>query len=153
MNSYQPRRPKEGFTIVELLVVLVIIATLITITSIAYRSVQARSRSASASSLAGMVTKKAESWYYALGAYPTYTQLSTGKINSGDTTLTGPAESRITDATGTLLNAASVDPTNEKQVAYRPCTAGGAQVEWYDATTSTVKYTGVGGGSSTAACT
>lgn len=142
----------KGFTVVELLVVLVTIALLIVATNYSYRAVQARSRSSTASSMAAMVTKKAESWYSALGTYPTYTQLSTGKINAGDATLTGPAESRVTDAAAILLNAASVDPTNEKQVAYKPCVAGGAQVEWYDAMTSTVKYVGVGGGSSTASC-
>lgn len=141
-----------GFTVIEILVVMVILAILFTATNVAYRSVQARSRSSTASSTAAMVAKKAESWYSALGTYPSYAQLSTGKINAADSTLTGPAESRITDAANILLNAATVNPTNEKQVAYKPCTAGGAQVEWYDAMTSTVKFTGVGGGSSTASC-
>lgn len=152
MSHIKPNTEK-AFTIAELLVVLIIIAILVVITSATYRAVQARSRSAAASTLAGTVAKKAESWYSALGAYPTYVQLSTGKINAADATLTGPAESRINDATNTLLNAASTDPTHEKHVAYRPCTTGGAQVEWYDAMTSTVKFTGAGGGSSTAACT
>lgn len=141
-----------GFTVTELLVVLIVIATLTIAVGASYRSVQARSRSSTASSLAAMVTKKAESWYSALGTYPSYAQLSTGKINAADSTLTGPAESRITDAASILLNAATAEPTNEKQVAYKPCAAGGAQVEWYDAMTNTVKFTGVGGGSSTAAC-
>ncbi|OYX36979.1 hypothetical protein B7Z00_04060 [Candidatus Saccharibacteria bacterium 32-50-10] len=149
---YLKRADPMGFTIIELLVAITIIAILFAATNVAYRSVQARSRSSTASSTAAMVTKKAESWYSALGTYPSYTQLSTGKINAADSTLTGPAESRITDAANILLNAATVNPTNEKQVAYKPCTAGGAQVEWYDAMTSTVKFTGVGGGSSTAAC-
>ena len=143
---------KRAFTVIELLVVMVIIAILFVATNVAYRSVQARSRSSSASSTAAMVTKKAEAWYSALGTYPSYVQLSTGKINVADSTLTGPAESRITDAASILLNAATAEPTNEKQVAYKPCTAGGAQVEWYDAMTNTVKFTGVGGGSSTASC-
>ena len=141
-----------GFTVIEILVVMVILAILFTATNVAYRSVQARSRSSTASSTAAMVTKKAEAWYSALGTYPSYVQLSTGKINVADSTLTGPAESRITDAASILLNAATAEPTNEKQVAYKACTAGGAQVEWYDAMTNTVKFTGVGGGSSTAAC-
>ena len=149
---YLKRADPMGFTIIELLVAITIIAILFAATNVAYRSVQARSRSSTASSLAAMVTKKAESWYSALGTYPSYTQLSTGKINAADSTLTGPAESRITDAANILLNAATANPTNEEQVAYKPCIAGGAQVEWYDAMTSTVKFTGVGGGSSTAAC-
>lgn len=144
-------RKANGFTVVELLVVLVIIALLAGIVAYSSRSIQARSRSSTASSNAEMVIRKAESWRAALGSYPTYAQLSTGKINAGDATLTGPAESRITDATNTLLDAATSTPTNELKTAYRACTTG-AQTEWYDDISSAVKYIGVGGASSTAAC-
>lgn len=144
-------RRANGFTVVELLVVLVIIALLAGIVAYSSRSIQARSRSSTASSNAEMVIRKAESWRAALGSYPTYAQLSTGKINAGDATLTGPAESRITDATNTLLDAATSTPTNELKTAYRACTTG-AQTEWYDDISSAVKYIGVGGASSTAAC-
>jgi len=144
-------RKANGFTVVELLVVLVIIALLAGIVAYSSRSIQARSRSSTASSNAEMVIRKAESWRAALGSYPTYAQLSTGKINAGDATLTGPAESRITDATNTLLDAVTSNPTNELKTAYRACTTG-AQTEWYDDISSAVKYIGVGGASSTAAC-
>jgi len=151
MRTSKSNVPK-GFTVIELLLVLVIIAILTIISAVTYRSVQARSRSSTASSMAQMVAKKSESWYSATGTYPTYTQLSSGKINVADATLTGPAEARITDAATILLNASTTEPAHEKHVAYKPCVAGGAQVEWYDAITSSVKFAGVGGGSSTAAC-
>ena len=150
-NFFMSTRKANGFTVVELLVVLVIIALLAGIVAYSSRSIQARSRSSTASSNAEMVIRKAESWRAALGSYPTYAQLSTGKINAGDATLTGPAESRITDATNTLLDAATSTPTNELKTAYRACTTG-AQTEWYDDISSAVKYIGVGGASSTAAC-
>lgn len=140
-----------GFTIAELLVVISIIAVLTSLVVVNYRSIQARSRSSNASASAELVARKAEAWKSALGTFPTYTQLSTGKINTTDTTLTGPAESRITDASNTLLNAAIANPTNELATAYRSCTTG-AQVEWYDEITKSVKFIGVGGASSTAAC-
>lgn len=146
-----PVRKLTAFTIVELLVVLVIIGLLVGIVAYSSRAIQARSRSSTASANAEMVIRKAESWRAALGSYPTYAQLSTGKINAGDATLTGPAESRITDATNTLLDAATSTPTNELKTAYRACTTG-AQTEWYDDISSAVKYIGVGGASSTAAC-
>lgn len=153
MRRKTPRKSgADAFTVIELILVMVIIASLTIVAYSSYRAIQARSRSSTASSMATMVTKKAEAWHSALGVYPTYTQLSSGKINGADVTLTGPAESRVTDAASVLLNATSAEPSNEKQVAYKPCAAGGAQVEWYDALSSTVKYIGVGGGSSTAAC-
>ncbi len=140
-----------GFTIIELLIVMAIISILVSITYVSYRGVQSRSRSSTASTQAGLVAKKAEAWYSALGAYPTYIQLSSGKINAGDATQTGPAEARVTDAATILLDASTSDPTNEKKSGYKACPTG-AQVEWYDALTSSVKYIGVGGASSTAAC-
>lgn len=147
-----PARKLTAFTIVELLVVLVIIGLLVGIVAYSSRAIQARSRSSTASSNAEMIMRKAESWRAALGSYPTYTQLSTGKINTADTTPTGPAESRVTDAANTLLDAATTNPTNELKTAYRSCSTG-AQAEWYDDMSGTVKFIGVGGASSTAACT
>ena len=142
---------QSGFTIVELLVVIVIIAIISAIIMVSYSATQARSRAASAQSLANQTLRKAEGWRSVLGSYPTNTQLSTGKINAADTTQTGPAESRIDDPS-IMLNGASVNPTNEKQVGYRSCTVG-AQVEYYDAMARAVQYIGTGGASSSAACT
>ena len=141
-----------GFTVVELLVVIVILATITLITVASYNAAQARSKAASALSLANQVSRKAEGWYSVLGSYPTYTQLSTSKINSADTTPTSPVESRIEDPANTVFDGATVNPTDEKKVGYRSCTTG-AQVEYYDATSKAVKYIGVGGASSTSACT
>jgi prepilin-type N-terminal cleavage/methylation domain-containing protein len=145
-------KKRRGFTIVELLIVLVIIAIISAIMLVSYTAAQARSKSASAQSLANQVARKSEGWYSVLGGYPTYTQLSTSKINVGDATPTSPVESRLDDPANTILDGASANPTNEKKVGYRACTTG-AQVEYYDAITKTVKYIGVGGASSTAACT
>lgn len=142
----------DGFTIVELLVVIVIIASLAIVTVASYNAAQARSKSASAQSLGNQVSKKAEGWYSVLGAYPTYTQLSTSKVNTTDTTPTSPVESRLDDPANTIFDAATANPTDEKKVGYRACTTG-AQVEYYDALAKAIQYIGIGGASSTAACT
>lgn len=144
-------KKKHGFTIVELLVVIVIIAIISAIIMVSYSATQARSRAASAQSLANQIIRKSEAWYSVLGAYPTYTQLSTSKINAGDATPTGPVESRVDDPS-VIFNGASANPTNEKTVGYRSCTVG-AQVEYYDAMARAVQYIGTGGASSSAACT
>lgn len=143
---------KPGFTIVELLVVIVIIAIISGIIIVSYTAAQSRSKSASAQTLANQVARKSEGWYSVLGGYPTYTQLSTNKVNTADTTPTGPVESRLDDPANTLFDGATTNPTDEKKVGYKKCTTG-AQVEYYDAISRTVKFIGVGGAISTAACT
>ena len=141
---------RKGFTIIELLVVIVVIAILTTISVVSYNGIQARSKAASAQTLANDIVAKAKGWYTATGIYPSYTQLSTGKLNPADVNKTGPAEAFIKDSS-TIFDGSSANPTNEKSVGYIKCSPG-AQVEWYDATTRTIKYVGVGGASSTAAC-
>lgn len=128
-----------AFTLIELLVVILIISIVVTITLVSYRSIDARSRDSQANNSAKMVAKKAEAWKSALGDTPTYTQLSTGKINVGDSTQTGPAEARISNPSGTLIDGSLADPTNEKLVGYRKCTVG-AQIEWYSTISRSIQY-------------
>lgn len=142
----------SGFTVIELLLVIVMIAIITLVTATSYNATQARSKSASAQSLGNQISKKAEGWYSVLGYYPTYTQLSTSKINTADTSPTSPVESRVDDPANTITDGATTNPTSEKRVGYRACTTG-AQVEYYDAMSKTVKFIGIGGASSTAACT
>lgn len=139
-----------GFTIVEVIVVITIIALISAITLVSYGGIQARTRSANAQTLAESISSKAKGWYSANGVYPTFTQLSTGKVNPSDTTLTGPPEARISD-TSTIQDGATTDPANEKIVGYRKCTSG-AQVEWYNAIDKSIKYIGMGGATSTGPC-
>jgi prepilin-type N-terminal cleavage/methylation domain-containing protein len=61
---------KSGFTIVELLVVIVVIAILATITIVAYNGIQNRSKTTSAQSSAATVMKKAELYNTGNGNYP-----------------------------------------------------------------------------------
>ncbi len=141
----------KGFTLVELLVVLAIIATVATITTMSYSAAQARSKAAKAQTLGNQASRKAEGWFSVLGTYPTYAQLSSGKINVGDATQTGPVEARIED-TSALYDAATGVPNDEKRVGYKKCTVG-AQVEYYDAIDKAVVYIGIAGATSSVACT
>lgn len=61
---------KLGFTIVELLIVIVIIGILVVITIVSYASVTARSNTTSAQSAAQGVASKAESFLAENGRYP-----------------------------------------------------------------------------------
>ena len=132
-------RSKNGFTIIELLVVILIISIIVAMILVTYTSINTRSRDSQANNTAKMVAKKAEAWKSALGDTPTYAQLSSGKVNAGDSTQTGPAEARIVDAATILLDGSLSDPSNEKKVGYRKCTIG-AQVEWYSPALKAVQY-------------
>lgn len=142
-------KKQSGFTLVELLIVIVVIAILAAISIVAYNGIQNRGKSSAAQELASQIQKKAEAYNTVESAYATYAEF-TG--NSGDNSAGNPAEAKLDD-TSKVTDAASTNPGDEKTVAYRNCpTGGGAQVEWYDATSSAVKYIGLGGASSSAAC-
>jgi prepilin-type N-terminal cleavage/methylation domain-containing protein len=63
---------EKGFTIVELLIVIVVIGILAAITIVAYNGVQSRARSSAAQSAAENVAKKIEAFNAATGSYPVH---------------------------------------------------------------------------------
>lgn len=64
------QKTKSGFTIVELLIVIVVIAILAAISIVAYNGMQARSRDAKRSSDVANITKALESYKAIYGVYP-----------------------------------------------------------------------------------
>jgi len=156
-------KSSRGFTIVELLIVVVIIAILAAITIVAYNGIQGRAKASAAQSLASQVAKKAEAWNSIVGSYPTYCNFALNHTNAGGTAtgigsagctanatpVIGPVEANLENVANIRMNA----PTNESSVLYKTC-ATGAQVQWRDAgvTPIATKYVGLGGASSTAAC-
>lgn len=157
LNNINTLRKDRGFTIVELLIVIVVIAILAAITIVAYNGIQNRAKATSGQNLASQIAKKSETYNTLTSVYPTFTQLST---NAAPTGYTGSlAEAKLDDATaivdaGTATNFDSAgEAVNGTKVGYKAC-ATGAQVWWWDfaAATPVVKYVGIGGASSTAAC-
>ena len=141
----------RGFTIVELLIVIVIIAILAAITIVAYNGITARANTSSAKAAAGNTLKKAEA-YNADSPAQTYPKTFAALTGAAATTtyqLTGVTFT-TTRATGTTA------PSSPNVLNFFICTTGSA-VEYFDysAKAWTAQYTGGAtgiGGAGTADC-
>lgn len=124
---------QKGFTIVELLIVVVIIAILAAITIVAYNGIQNRAKASSAQSLANTVVKKAEAFNAVESSYPT----SATTFGNGSGTAGNPAEAKLDNQAQVtaLATATSVSVADEKTVQYTKC-ATGAMVYYYNASDS-----------------
>ena len=116
----QTLKDQKGFTIVELLIVIVVIGILAAITIVAYTGVQNNARKADAQSMAKEVANKVE--IYAAeneGAYPAEITTATNALLS----------EKISSKTMENINgsAAANGPkdTSTKPVGYVPCPATG----------------------------
>ena len=135
----------RGFTIVELLIVIVVIGILAAITIVAYNGVQNRAKTSAAQSLADTVKKKAEA-FHAIGDANAYPADAT-KLKSSASPVP-PDEAVITDG-----DAAKIDtdpPSSTTPVQYKACGTDGAMTDYYDfSSTSTHHITYLGEGSAT----
>ena len=83
-NSIKTKAQSErGFTIVELLIVIVVIGILAAITIVAYNGVTARANTTAAGATAATVAKKAEAYNAEKSGYPATLSLLTAPADSG----------------------------------------------------------------------
>ncbi len=141
---------KQGFTIVELLIVVVVIAILAAITIVSYNGITARSKQAMYASDAGMLAKKAEQYKTLNSVYPPMGTLGdVANFGAASSASALPSSISTISMTYALLPSVDYDSIMEQlnsSVKYyyvSPCTTPGytgITIAYPDPVSKTVKY-------------
>ena len=123
----------QGFTLVELLIVIVIIAILTVVSLVAYNGLQNQAKTSAAQSAADAVAKKAELYNTSKSSYPDALSKLTSKT-VGSTTESQTGEPYYLDAStvkeGTIGTTA---PAEANTIEYKACTGNkGAKIKYYN---------------------
>jgi prepilin-type N-terminal cleavage/methylation domain-containing protein len=147
LSNIKPRNSERGFTIVELLIVIVVIAILATITIVAYSGITSRANNTKAQANAASVQKVAEAFNADNGRYPaTVAEFTTNpattpstKLPSGVTVISGLAGTSGTVFTGTDPLIAITAANKASTITYAcfvSCTSStGGRITYWDFTT------------------
>lgn len=126
LNNLKTMKKDRGFTIVELLIVIVVIGILAAIVIVAYNGIQNRAKTQSGQAAASNVQKKIEAYNAAVGSYPT------GAANGDafEALLNGQTESNI----GSIQIAVPTSTNGQNTVQIEYCQTGGTGVRigWFD---------------------
>lgn len=161
------QRRSEGFTLVELLIVIVVIAILAAITIIAYNGVTQKARTSQAQSAANSVQQVAELYNTDKGHYPGKEDdfRATGLTTKLPTSITLEAATSTTDGSVKASDINSItgvdnDSDNSQNIGYGVTTSddnapnasesnvSGGVVWYYDYSENTLKEVYVGDGAS-----
>lgn len=119
LNNIKTKAQERGFTIVELLIVIVVIAILAAITIVAYNGVTARANTTSAKAAAGTFAKKAEVYL---------ADATSNKYPDAATDLTGAASTTAYFLTGVTANyshtAITSAPASNNVIRVNKCSTG-----------------------------
>jgi len=110
----------RGFTIVELLIVIVVIAILAAISIVAYNGIQDRARNTTAKEAAAQLASKVEVWKSLQGDYPDYATVKTNKLVATEGTeaeIEQDLADKITAAETTAPSSNDLD----KPIQYNVC--------------------------------
>lgn len=139
---------KKGFTIIELLIVIVVIGILAAIVVVTYQGVQNKANTTAAEQNAREVINKASAFNAVATVYPTWDQL---KVAKADATSELIKEAQLSEKVGALIgnNDKTIDGTskaNKEAIKYTLCTDSassnapvGAVTQYYDYSNNKVK--------------
>ena len=141
----------QGFTLVELLIVIVIIAILTVVSLVAYNGLQNQAKTSAAKSAADAVAKKAELYNTAKSKYPANLGVLTSKtVGTSSDTQTGEPY-YLDEKTVKTPDSALTDghaPAEANTIEYKQCPdtgdATGAHVKYYNFSTSKVEERTIG---------
>jgi prepilin-type N-terminal cleavage/methylation domain-containing protein len=131
LNSIKKMRKDSGFTIVELLIVIVVIAILATISIVAYSGIQSRAKTTKAQANASQVQKIAEAFYADNSRYPG----TRAEFTNAVTNL--PAGVTLLITTSTLSNT-NGENSIDYDIVGTSANATGGRVRYWDFTTGAV---------------
>jgi prepilin-type N-terminal cleavage/methylation domain-containing protein len=151
--SFNKKIKEQGFTIVELLIVIVVIGILAAITIVAYNGIQNRAKANSGQVLASNIAKKFEAYNSVNGAYPTTkTQIqgtSESKIDGLPAATTAGTDPLVVPNTDTLFSSTALvsgTANNGKTVRVTGSATGGS-VKYFDFVNSNEGSISYGAGS------
>lgn len=135
----------QGFTLVELLIVIVIIAILTVVSLVAYNGLQNQAKTSAAKSAADTVAKKAELYNTAESNYPTKLSDLTDPAHSGEPYYLDISTVKTPTGSGTLV--AGTPPKEANTIEYSLCTGNkGAHVKYYNFSNNQVEERKIGTG-------
>lgn len=121
------KKATSGFTLVELLIVIVVIAVLAAISIVAYNGIQDRARTVSGQTLANQTNKAAEVYNVLYGSYPTLAELTTGSYAQETSLPSGSIKQ------GTTSNRSSKSLYESGKAAlYQRCSSTSALAVYWD---------------------
>ena len=139
----------QGFTLVELLIVIVIIAILTVVSLVAYNGLQNQAKTSAAKSAADAVAKKAELYNTAKSHYPgSLTVLTSKTVTVGTSSESQTGEPYYLDENTVKSGSVSSAPSEANTIEYKQCPdtgdATGAHVKYYNFSTSKVEERTIG---------
>ena len=140
----------QGFTLVELLIVIVIIAILTVVSLVAYNGLQNQAKTSAAKSAADAVAKKAELYNTAKSKYPHQLSDLTDKT-TGTPPVSQTGEPYYLDVStvktpGAPLADGTAPTEGANAIEYHPCGTNdsGAEVKYYNFSTNKVEKRQIG---------